>query len=155
MTSEQAHYLVDWNTGKDADYLIQWSGKSAYQYPLTAEQVETRLSMPGVFVFLMLHNGEPVGSIELDRLEDDPKAACLCRIILSDQLKGNGFGKQMVYKAIQTAFDEMKLERLILRVYCFNVSAIRCYEACGFRVKEYHTDQNPRWNGYTMELIKS
>ena len=146
MKPEHAHYLVDWNVGKDADYLIQQAGKSAYKYPLTAEQVEVRLSASGVFVFLVFYNGEPVGSVELDHLEDDPNAACLCRILLSDQL---------VHQAIQTAFDEMKLERLILHVYCFNVSAIRCYEACGFRVKEYHADQNPRWNGYTMELIKS
>ena len=50
------------------------------------------------------------------------------------------------------AFAEMGLVSLSLRVYCFNVSAIRCYENAGFRITAFFEEENSHWNNYSMEL---
>ena len=95
-----------------------------------------------------------IGSIELDDIDLIRGTARICRFILSDQARGRGLGRRVLWELIQIAFDEMGLNRLTLRVYCFNVGAIRCYQKCGFLVSEFHQDENPYWNAYTMELAK-
>ncbi len=45
---EHADYIVRWNEGTDADFLVQWSGKG-FTYPITKEQicVDTESRLPG------------------------------------------------------------------------------------------------------------
>ena len=135
ITPHDFQTIVDWNADKDADYLCQWAGRKEYQYPLTAAQVADRCNA-------------------LDDIDLIRGTARICRFILSDQARGRGLGRRVLWELIQIAFDEMGLNRLTLRVYCFNVGAIRCYQKCGFLVSEFHQDENPYWNAYTMELAK-
>ena len=54
----------------------------------------------------------------------------------------------------ESGFAETELERLSLRVYCFNLPAIRCYERLGFLVTEYFEEADSHWNNYAMERKK-
>ena len=55
--------IIEWNTGRDADFLQQWSGRG-YAYPLTAAQIEGHLA-EGAEVFEILRDGAMIGTIEL------------------------------------------------------------------------------------------
>lgn len=152
MTEQECHLLADWNRGRDAAYLCQWAGPAVYQAPLTEEQVLGRLRQPGVRLFLAWEDGEPVGSVELDRSGQSPGSAHICRFLLPEAVQGRGLGGQILRALCRMAWEELGLDRLTLRVYCFNVGAIRCYEGCGFRVREFHPAEKTGWDSYTMEL---
>lgn len=154
MQTEDCQVIVGWNAEKDLAYLQQWAGKQVYQYPLTEEQIKARCNVPSSQILMAFDGKEAVGSVELDHIDLRLKTAHICRFLLPDQAQGRGLGSQILKELIRMSFEEMGLERLTLRVYCFNIKAIRCYEKCGFLVSEFHQDKNPYWNGFTMELRK-
>ena len=79
----------------------------------------------GARIFTINLDGNIVGSVELDKVDLDKSTANVCRFILCENMKNKGIG------------------------------AIRCYEKCGFLVKEYFERDDPKWNGYIMELRTS
>jgi len=151
ITENEFQNLVDWNNEKDEDYLFQWAGSKIYKYPITTEQIKMRVQAENVQIFIIFSNGEAVGSIEL--LKIDQSWANVGRFIIRDEVKSKGIGTLALKKISDIAFNEMNLTKLTLGVFCYNVSAIRCYEKCGFLVKEYHEREDAKWNAYTMELI--
>jgi len=152
MTEKDCHYLVDWNIDKDENYLFQWAGYKAYHYPISFEQINKRLNEQAQ-IYLIVHDKTPIGSVELDKINEEMHSANVCRFILCNDVKSKGLGTQALKQLINLAFNEMMMERLTLGVFCYNIGAIRCYEKCGFLVKEYHQSEDPNWNVYIMELI--
>lgn len=146
--------IVNWNTGKDEDYLFQWAGFTAYQHPLTEEQLSRQAKKEGVTIFMILENGTPIGTAELCDIDQAAKTGRICRVLFAEEARGRGYGAEALKALSCMAFEEMGLVSLSLRVFCFNLSAIRCYEKVGFRVAEYFEEKDPHWNNYSMELKK-
>lgn len=144
--------IVNWNTGKDEDYLFQWAGFTAYQHPLTEEQLSRQAKKEGVTIFMILENGTPIGTAELCDIDQAAKTGRICRVLFAEEARG--YGAEALKALSHIAFEEMGLVSLSLRVFCFNLSAIRCYEKVGFRVAEYFEEKDPHWNNYSMELKK-
>ena len=65
------------------------------------------------------------------------KSAHMCRLIVSNESKSKGIGSAFLHELCKTCFFEMGLSRLTLRVFCFNIGALRCYEKCGFLATSY------------------
>lgn len=153
ISKDQYHLLVDWNEGKDESYLFQWAGPDVYRFPITIEQIETRVTQENAHIYIALEGGTPVGSVELDTVDITGGSANVCRFILNEKVKSKGMGTNILKLLSQTAFGELGLNRLTLSVYCYNAGAIRCYEKCGFLVKKYHRTDDPDWSYYDMELL--
>lgn len=80
-------------------------------------------------------------------------------IVIDDNIRGKGYGTEMLSLAIQYAFDCVKVKKISLGVFENNAAAIKCYEACGFqRVKTEHVESyhcmGEIWNCIEMELVK-
>jgi RimJ/RimL family protein N-acetyltransferase len=148
-------FIIDWNNGKDDDYLIQWAGNKAYTYPIDIQQIVSRLNSSTSIIYLITADGTAIGSVELDSIDKNAATARVCRFILCDEVKNKGIGTLALKRLSDIAFNEMKLNRLTLGVFCYNVGAIRCYEKCGFLIKEYHQREDVKWNAYTMELLNN
>jgi len=130
--------IVRWNENKGEAYLFQWAGFATYQYPLTKEQVQTQAEKDGIYLFVLCDGTTPIGAGEI------------CDI--NKEAKNKGYGQAFLKELSRIAFAEMGLVSLSLRVYCFNVSAIRCYENAGFRITAFFEEENSHWNNYSMEL---
>jgi len=154
MTEEDFQNLIDWNDGKDENYLSQWAGPT-YKYPLTIEQIYARAKEENNLMFTIVRDEKAIGGVDLSGVDMKNSAAHICRFILCDDEKGNGAGTAALKQLSSLAFNEMKLKRLSLYVYCYNVGAIRCYEKGGFLVKEYSQADNPKWSSYKMELVNA
>lgn len=145
--------LVDWNIGKDEDYLFQWAGPKTYIYPISVEQIEAHTKEDNI-IYIIENDNIAIGSIELAYIDYIKKTALICRFILQEEIKNKGFGERALKELCKTVFDKFALDTLRLRVYCFNVGAIRCYEKVGFKIVNYNQHSNSKWNSYTMELVK-
>ena len=80
-------------------------------------------------------------------------------VIIDDNERGKGYGKEMLSLAIAYAFNFVKVDKISLGVFENNKTAIRCYESCGFkRVKKDYVESyrcmGEVWNCIEMELVK-
>ena len=152
ITEKDYNLIVGWNNGKDKNYLLQWAGPNVYNYPITIDQIKTHSNEEFSQIYIILENVNPIGSIELEKINNETLSANINRFILCDNAKNKGFGTLALKELINTAFKELGLKKLTLQVFCFNAGAIRCYEKAGFLVKEFHQKEDAKWNYYTMEI---
>lgn len=80
-------------------------------------------------------------------------------VIVDDEKRGQGYGKEMISLAVQYAFDFIKVKKISLGVFENNSAAIECYKSCGFKIatlenaESYHC-MGEVWNCMEMELVK-
>jgi acetyltransferase len=91
--------------------------------------------------------------------ENNLKEIRLGFVIIDDEKRGKGYGKEMLTLAIRYAFDFIGASKISLGVFENNTIAIKCYESCGFKtVKlenvESYNCMGEVWNCIEMELIK-
>ena len=108
----------------------------------------------GVTVFMAYENEVPIGTMALCDIDPVQKTGRICRVLFAEEARGKGLAHRALSALCEKVFAETELERLSLRVFCFNISAIRCYEKVGLRVAEYFEEKDPHWNNYSMELKK-
>jgi RimJ/RimL family protein N-acetyltransferase len=98
--------------------------------------------------------GKVVGHIML-RYPDSSKVVIRFGfVIVDDQLRGKGYGKDMLQLAIQKAKQEYGAEKITLGVFDNNPSALRCYESVGFQVigTDSYLIDGEEWKGKEMEI---
>ena len=96
----------------------------------------------------------PIGTMELCDIDPVQKTGRICRVLFAEEARGKGLAHRALSALCEKVFAETELERLSLRVYCFNLPAIRCYERLGFLVTEYFEEADSHWNNYAMERKK-
>lgn len=80
-------------------------------------------------------NGRLVGAVRLKIMDGLAQRGELAISILDPFLLGRGIGRRAVRLVLRYGFDTLGLHRVGLRVIAANERAIRCYQACGFRVE--------------------
>lgn len=149
------HYIAAWNEGKGLDFLRQWAGPSAYSYPLTEEQLKTRLEYSKrrqsdfVMYEIILDRKTMIGTVELFAIDRETLRATMGRFLISEEYRDKGYGQETIKALFRLAKDHYKIEELRLNVFEFNVAAQKCYEKAGFVFDSLKLDpQNPKWNLY-------
>ena len=132
-TIDDAPIILSWI--KDKTTFRKWSADRYPVYPLKAENMVAQYAADNVFPFTAINNdGKVVGHIML-RYPDPSKAIIRFGfVIVDDQLRGKGYGKQMLQLAIQKATHEFGAKKITLGVFDNNPSAFHCYESVGFKV---------------------
>jgi RimJ/RimL family protein N-acetyltransferase len=166
MQKEDFKKLIEWNEGKSADFLLQWSGPF-YKFPLTQQQFESYFDnyiskeKGKLFVFKITYvqTNEMIGTIELDIKDIENKTARVARFLIGEEpLRGNGIGRKVLKEVVRFGFEELNLNKITLGVFDFNKSAIRCYESVGFKIEElkenYREAEDGWWNLYDMGITR-
>lgn len=166
LTTENISELVTWCKGDSADDLYQWAG-GGYKYPLTQEQVESRLISSQAMDFstdLILYGvyaeaqNAYIGTLELTYNKDASKTGSLGRLYVNKAWRGKGYCLPIAHAICKEFFDVRGFRQLFLKVFHFNEQAIRCYEHVGFqkiRYEEevYQSGKGP-WHRFYMQLKK-
>ncbi|HUG49286.1 MAG TPA: GNAT family protein [Candidatus Limnocylindria bacterium] len=84
------------------------------------------------FVICLLGGGQPIGTIGLFELDEINGSAGVGISIGEKSLWGKGFGTDALQALLDFGFGELRLERIWLDVYDYNVRGRRSYEKCGF-----------------------
>lgn len=146
-------------------FMTQWSGTTFY-YPLSKKQLNTyskgsnrKKSEKYIFKSINSETKDVVGHVEIGYINYEKMEGSLCRVLIGEQKNHNqGMGLEMVKHSLNYAFTEIKLNTVILGVYDFNKSAIRCYEKAGFQTyemkKKLPVPGNKCWNLICMSLKK-
>lgn len=163
---EDLKKIAEWNLNKSADYLLQWSGPK-YSYPLTLAQIENyflnevKKDNSNIFVYKiqLASTDEIIGTIELREIDKDNKIGKICRFLIGEENhRGNGIGTKALKEALRIGFEDMKFEKIMLGVFDFNHSAIKCYENSGFTKENFienaRKSSTGYWNLYEMSISK-
>ena len=141
---------------KDITAFRKWSANRYPVYPPKPEDMLAQYATDNIFPFTAIDDeGKVVGHIML-RYPDSSKAVIRFGfVIVDDNLRGKGYGKQMLQLAIQKVKEEYGVKKITLGVFDNNPSAFHCYESIGFKVigtDSYQID-GEEWTGKEMEKL--
>jgi RimJ/RimL family protein N-acetyltransferase len=156
--------LINWIDSPKS--LLQWGGP-AFGFPLTTDQLEKYIENANndysdtlVYKVMDSESGDVIGHISLGKIDRKNKSARVGKVLVGDKnVRGKGIGQLMIKEILKIAFEELKLHRVGLGVFDFNVSAIACYEKAGF-IKEgllRDTGKNGEeyWNQWEMSILEN
>lgn len=77
-------------------------------------------------------------------------------VIVDNEIRGKGYGKQLIKEAIKYAKERLKAKEINLGVFVCNENAIKCYESTGFKVvnivKNTYQFYDEQWDRAEMIL---
>jgi len=79
--------------------------------------------------------GRFVGELALTELDADNESAAYRIALSAIEFTGQGLGREATRLVLEYAFDRIRLHRVWLHVYAFNMRAIAVYRSCGFSVE--------------------
>ena len=152
-TFDDAPIILSWI--KDKAAFRKWCADRYPVYPPKPNDMVAQYAADTVFPYTAIDAaGKVVGHIML-RYPDSSKVVIRFGfVIVDDQLRGKGYGKEMLQLAIQKAKQEYGAERITLGVFDNNPSALRCYESVGFQVigTDSYLIDGEEWKGKEMEI---
>lgn len=167
MEKEDLKKIIEWNTNKSADYLLQWSGPK-FIYPLTLDQLEDYFtnevkidnSNINVYKIILEDTEEIIGTVELSIRDKDTKEGRVGRFLIGqEKSRGKGIGTEVLSELLKIGFIGLGLEKITLGVFDFNLGAIKCYEKAGFvkerLIENARKSENGYWNLYEMYISKT
>ena len=101
--------------------------------------------------FIILLDGEAVGSVYLRDIDPDTKEAEYGIFIGEESARGKGVGTKSAKLILKYAFEELGLKKIFLRVLKNNPGAVRSYEKAGF--KKIDRVDTLTVDGETLEVI--
>ncbi|MBQ5398402.1 MAG: UDP-4-amino-4,6-dideoxy-N-acetyl-beta-L-altrosamine N-acetyltransferase [Ruminococcus sp.] len=128
---------------EDASNIVRWRNSPSvmsyfiYRTPLTEEGhlrwFEEKVASGEVVQFIITLDGRDVGSVYFQDI-DRVNKKCEYGIFIGDEsCRGKGAGSQAAKLALDYAFEELKMNRVYLRVFADNERAIKSYENAGFK----------------------
>ena len=156
---EDASVIAEWIRSEIE--LYRWSADRYNQYPLSGNDINESYSSQletGRFYPLTAtdEKGTIIGHfiIRYPR-DDDDRSVRFGFVIVDPELRGKGYGKEMLRLGIEYVKKNLPASRIDLGVFMNNESARHCYEAAGFKEyarKEYELPVGV-WSCAEMELF--
>ncbi|WP_346897841.1 GNAT family protein [Clostridium sp. UBA7503] len=164
---EDLNKIVEWNSNKSADELLQWAGP-LYEHPLTLSQVEKYFldeknkGVVDTYIYKIatISTGDIIGTVELREVDQENKVARVCRFLIGEEKeRGKGIGALALKEVLRIGFEVKGFEKITLGVFDFNKGAVRCYEKAGFEIEKLIKDarkaKDGYWSLYEMSVSKS
>lgn len=147
-------------TKKDTPLIVKWRNNEnvrnnfIFQEKFTDEMhnnwMDTKVASGEVVQFIIREKetNRAVGSVYFRDIDNEKKEAEYGIFIGEDDARGKGYGTEAAKLALQYAFDVLKLEKIILRVFADNKGAIKSYENVGFKEERYEKNAFNKDNKY-------
>ena len=152
-TVEDAPVVLSWIRDKTA--FRKWSADRYPTFPPKPEKMVAQYAADNIFPFTAIDNdGNIVGHIMLRYPDPSRDIIRFGFIIVEDQRRGKGYGKQMLQLAIQKAKQEYGAKMITLGVFDNNSSAFHCYLSVGFKVTgtDTYSIDGEEWTEKEMAL---
>ncbi len=160
-----AQYIAAWI--KDERSLRKWSADRYGAFPVTADDINRKYTEhngdcaePDNFYPMTAFDEDGVVGHLIMRFTDQKKSILRFGfVIVDDQKRGRGYGKEMLNLSIKYAFDILKADKITIGVFENNPSAYFCYRSVGFLDLQndepvYYSVMGEQWKCLEMELIK-
>lgn len=150
-----AEIILGWITDEKSFRL--WSADKYKNYPAKAGDINAfynELKLNGAMPLMFCDGKASIGHLVMRLLSGEPvKTVRFGFIIVDSSVRGKGYGKAMLNKALEFAIDKLGAERITLGVFDNNPKAHKCYESVGFKKcgeSTYNIDDE-EWICHEME----
>jgi len=141
-------------------FMYQFAGP-AFVFPITHQQLNKYISENNRQIYKVIdtETNKVIGHGEINRIDPANKSARLCRILIAHKSDRNkGYGSLIIKNLLKIGFSDFGLHRIDLGVFDFNVSAIKCYENCGFvkegLLRDSFVIDNEFYSVYNMSILR-
>lgn len=156
---------------KDYIYIERWVNSERVHslwcadlipYPMTRESFakvleEIAVKWDGHAYVVTEENGTPIGFFVYS-VKALNNSGFLQFVILNSQMRGKGYGAQMLKLVLKFAFDITGVSSIHLNVFDVNTHAIKCYSKIGFVEKSVEKNvfsyKNEKWGRCNMSVSK-
>ena len=156
--NEDAQFIAGWLHSKEE--LYKWSADRFNKYPLSGndiiENYEPQLETGRFYPLTAVdENGDIIGHFIIRYPSDDDSSVRFGFVIVDPELRGKGYGKEMLMLGIEYVKEKLAVSRIDLGVFENNESAMRCYESVGFKAFSKRKCEMPIgiWDCIDMELF--
>ena len=152
-TIDDAPIILSWI--KDLSAFRKWSADRYPTFPPKPEEMVAQYAAENIFPFTAIDNdGNIIGHIMLRYPDFSKTVIRFGFVIVDDNLRGKGYGKQMLQQAIQKAQQEFGAKKITLGVFDNNPSAFYCYQSVGFKVTgaDTYLIDGEEWTEKEMEI---
>ena len=146
----------------DTDNIIRWRNKVKrnfiFQKDLTSavhqHWFEEKIKTGQVYQFIIVADdlGKDIGSIYLRDLDQKNQKAELGIFIGDSSARGQGLGQLAIRQILVFAFEELKLNKVFLKVFADNHRAINSYQKSGF-IEDGYFKQDAFTDGQFRDLV--
>ena len=157
------------------DKVAEWMSRDEYELfmtsaglkmPVTTEKFDAYRNASNesngghkFYAFHWLESGDHVGHFELKAISSEYRNATLAHVLLGAQeLRGLGYGAELVRLMVDYSFSELGLYRLGASVHTCNATAITAYLKGGFVVEGLIRDvleyKESRYSLYQMSILR-
>ena len=141
--------------------LYQWSADRYGFFPLKPYSIDENYApaIPtGRFIPLtMVDDGNNVTGHLIVRYpdENDDSSVRLGFVIVDPELRGKGYGKELIELAVGYVKENLTAKRIDLGVFVNNPKAAGCYKSAGFKEYGSHVIETPfgEWDCMNLELF--
>lgn len=150
---EDAATILSWCKNKYEFRL--WSADRYSAYPAHPDEMLKQYSSVNMHPLTMVESGKIIGHILLRYPTENKDIIRFGFIIVSDALRGRGYGKKLLQLAAQYAKDKLCAKKITLGVFCDNLSALECYKSAGFSIIGYdsYPIDGEDWKEAEMEWV--
>ena len=152
-TVDDAPIILLWI--KDKTAFRKWSADRYPSFPSKPDDMVAQYASDNIFPYTAIDDdGNIVGHIMLRYPDSSKNVIRFGFVIVDNQLRGKGYGKQMLQLAIQKATNEFGAEKITLGVFDNNPSAFHCYESVGFKITgaDTYLIDGEEWTEKEMEI---
>ena len=120
--------------------------------------LETKVAKGEVVQYIIVEkmNEKPVGSVYFRDVDYNNKSAEFGIFVGEESARGKGIGTETTKLFIEYGFNELRLHRIMLRVFSDNIQAIRAYKNAGFEFEGEFRDmiyQNGQYRNMTFMSV--
>ena len=157
-TREDSPVIAGWV--RNEEELFRWSADRYGFFPLLPYSIDDNYVpalQTGRFIALtgVDDEGHPVGHLIIRYpKENDDSSVRFGFVIVDPEIRGKGYGRELLRLAIQYVKDNLTATRIDLGVFVNNPKAKRCYESVGFTEYGAHIIDTPfgQWDCIDMEM---
>jgi RimJ/RimL family protein N-acetyltransferase len=140
--------VVNWLNDKEH---MKFSGQRFQNHTIESQSnYYQKLKREGHLYFFGFDGNLLIGTITILFLH--PHKTAEIGILISKELKGQGFGRKLLSIASQFAFDELDVEKQRAGCLLVNIPMIKTLESCGF-IKEATFEKEEIWQQTRSDVV--
>lgn len=142
MTGADTQLIVRWrnNPRVRANFIYRKTFTNSTHENWIREDIETGRALQFIICDKSDSANRPVGSVYFRDIDIATGTAEYGIFIGEDDAIGRGFGNEAAILALDFAFNILKMDKIMLRVFCTNIAAFKSYEHAGFKIVSTQKD---------------
>lgn len=152
---------------KDELTMRKWTSDRYEKFPITARDMNHKYidcngdceEEDNFYPMTAFDETGLAGHLIMRFLDKEKKTLRFGFVIVNDEMRGKGYGKEMIKLSIRYAFDILKVDKITMGAFDCNMGAYHCYKAAGFKDADIERGtydyKGEKWTFLELEITRT